>query len=187
MKQSALRVLETYVVPDKDTKTSRTVILAEKQASADSSIPNVDDLLKENDQLRFDLEKVRSQAGQGRASRGARMSIFSRKSIAGEGSIPSIVSLSDRLQEVEEMCEDFEGSLENHTNSIDKHDAQISDLFKLKNGLDTIYSDLAAVKQFMEKQNKQTNNTNEPQTIVQTLQVSFPEFFIILGFSYSYR
>jgi len=99
------------------------------------------------------------------------MSIFSRKSIAGEGSIPSIVSISERLQECEEYCEDFEGSIEKHTSSIDKHTEQISDLFKLKNGMDIIYSDLAALKQFMEKQNKQTNNTDDgPQKMVQTLQ-----------------
>ena len=94
------------------------------------------------------------------------------------------MSISERLQEVEELCEDFEGSLEKHTSGIDRHSQQISDLFKLKNGMDIIYSDVAEIKQFMEKQNKQTNNNEEePQKLVQTLQVS-SMLFSLYGINY---
>lgn len=170
-----MRVLETYTVENKETKDRRTVIIAEQTKSVTGDSMGVDDLLKENDQLRFDLERIKQQGTGGpgpRSSRGARMSIFSRKSIAGEGSIPSICGLDDRLRDCEEFSENAQAAIDEHDQTLEDHFEQITNLLKLKGALDTIYADMAILNRFMQDQGKRTGDDEDSSEGFRALQVN---------------
>lgn len=169
-KHSSLRILESYNVPISDGR-SRTVILAEQKSvvAGNEDAINVSTLLKENDQLRHDLEQLRSGGksdptttdsdGQSPPDRrkSRKYSVFSRKSIADGGSIPSLVGLDERIRECEVFVDHAQLSFDDHDIALDQQTEKIEALLKLKANMDNILADMAEMNRFMEANGKKTD------------------------------
>jgi len=123
-----------------------------------------DDLQKENDELREELEKARAENFKEHSKK--RMSVISRKSIKNDGDLPVLMGLDDRLRDFDVFSETAQLTIDDHDLTLLNHAEQIDKLTNLKDSVDRILNDMGNFSRFMEE-NRQTTGPPDGDTIIQ--------------------